>query len=200
VDDRYGRRLLMHGGGAAGGHGSAWAVDPEEGWSAAALFNHPAGYALDVAAAVTGRDRGPDPLRPERVPGAPGWYVNAYAGVAEVRDGALRLNNRPVRARCAADGAGIVVNATQMVIGSLPYDPIAPPGDVTVDPALAGTFTAPWDDLTVSLDGAPAVHSTLRGESPAVVLTPTTLASDLGVLELRGDELIAGRAYAFARA
>jgi hypothetical protein len=190
----------MHGGGGAGGHGSAWAVDPEEGWSAAALFNHPAGYALDVAAAVTGRDRGPDPLRPERVPGAPGWYVNAYAGVAEVRDGALRLNNRPVRAQCAADGAGIVVNATQMVIGSLPYDPIAPPGDVTVDPALAGTFTAPWDDLTVSLDGAPAVHSTLRGESPAVVLTPTTLASDLGVLELRGDELIAGRAYAFARA
>ncbi|HEY7070083.1 MAG TPA: serine hydrolase domain-containing protein [Acidimicrobiales bacterium] len=199
VDDRYGRRLLAHGGGGEGGHGSAWVVDPDAGWSAAALFDHPAGYALDVAAAVTGRDRGADPLRPERAAAAPGWYVNAYAGVAEVREGELRLNGRPVPARCAADGSGIVVNTTRIVIGSLPYDPIPPPGRVVADPRWAGTYTAPWDDLTVTVDGVPTVRSARRGESPAVALTPTTLASDLGVLELRGDELVAGRAYLFAR-
>ena len=199
VDDRYGTRLLAHGGGGEGGHGSAWVVDPEAGWSAAALFSHPAGYALDVAAAVTGRQRGADPLRPERIAAAPGWYVNAYAGVAEVREDELRLNGRPVPARCAADGAGIVVNATRIVIGSLPYDPIAPPGEVAPDPGWAGTYTAPWDELTVTLDGTPTVRSARRGESPAVALTPAMLASDLGVLELRGDELVAGGAYPFAR-
>jgi len=199
VDDRYGRRLLAHGGGD-GGHGSAWVVDPEEGWSAAALFNHPAGYGLDLPAAVTGQDRGADPLRPPRAPAAPGWYLNAYAGVAEVHADGVRLNGRAVPARCAADGRGIVVNATRIVIGSLPYDRIPPPGDVAVDPDLAGTFTAPWDDLRVEPGATcPTVHSTRRGESPAVALTPTTLATDLGVLKLRGDDLVAGGAYPFSR-
>lgn len=199
VDDRYGRRLLAHGGGGDGGHGSAWVVDPEEGWSAAALFNHPAGYGLDVPAAVTGQDRGADPLRPPRAPAAPGWYLNAYAGVAEVHADGVRLNGRAVPARCAADGRGIVVNATRIVIGALPYDRIPPPGDVAVDPGLAGTFTAPWDDLTVETGATPKVRSARRGESSAVALTPTTLATDLGVLELRGDDLVAAGAYPFAR-
>jgi hypothetical protein len=199
VDDRYGRRLLAHGGGGDGAHGSAWVVDPEEGWSAAALFNHPAGYALDVPAAVTGQDRDRDPLRPPRAPAAPGWYLNAYAGVAEVHAGEVRLNGRAVPARCAADGRGIVVNATRIVIGSLPYDRVPPPGDVAVDPGLAGTFTAPWDDLTLEVGATPTVRSARRGESPAVALTPTTLATDLGVLELRGDDLVAGGAYPFTR-
>jgi len=199
VDDRYGRRLLAHGGGGEGGHGSAWVVDPEEGWSAAALFTHPAGYALDVPAAVTGQDRDADPLRPPRAPAAPGWYLNAYAGVAEVRVGEARLNGRAVPARCAADGRGIVVNATRIVIGSLPYDRIPPPGGVAVDPGLAGTFTAPWDDLTIEAGATLTVRSARRGESPAVALTPTTLATDLGVLELRGDDLVAGGAYPFTR-
>jgi len=92
-----------------------------------------------------------------------------------------------------------VVNATRIVIGSLPYDPIAPPGEVAPDPGWAGTYTAPWDELTVTLDGTPTVRSARRGESPAVALTPAMLASDLGVLELRGDELVAGGAYPFAR-
>ncbi len=200
VDDRYGRRLLAHGGGQ-GAYGSAWIVDPDEGWSAAALFDHPAGYGLDLPAAVTGQDRGADPLRPDRatVTPAPGWYLNAYAGVAVLDAGEVRLNGRPVPARVAADGAGITVNATRIVIGSLPYDPIPAPGDVRPDPRLAGTFAAPWDELSVELDGAPTVRSARRGPSPAVVLTPTTLASDLGVLELRGDDLVAGGAYPFTR-
>jgi hypothetical protein len=176
-------------------------VDPDEGWSAAALFDHPAGYGLELPAAVTGQDRGADPLRPDRatVTPAPGWYLNAYAGVAVLDAGEVRLNGRPVPARVAADGAGITVNATRIVIGSLPYDPIPAPGDVRPDPRLAGTFAAPWDELSVEGDGAPTVRSARRGPSPAVVLTPTTLASDLGVLELRGDDLVAGGAYPFTR-
>ena len=124
-------------------------------------------------------------------------------GVAEVADGELRLNGRPVRARCVADGDGVVVNATTIVIGALPYDPIAAP-DAVAAAALAGTYVRDEDELTVALGGgdggAPAVRSDRRGASPAVVLAPTALASDLGVLELRGDVLVAGGAYLFTRA
>jgi hypothetical protein len=155
--------------------------------------------ALDVPTAVTVQDRDADPLRPPRAPAAPGWYLNAYPGVAEVHDGDVRLNGRAMPARCAADGRGIVVNATRIVIGSLPHDRIPPPGDVTVDRGTAGTFTAPWDDLTVETGATPTVRSARRGESPAVALTATTVATDLGVLELRGDDLVAGGAYPFAR-
>ncbi len=200
LDLRYGRPLLAHGGGH-GAYGSAWIVDPGEGWSAAALFNHPAGYALDLAATLLGQARGRDPLRRRPAP-APGWYVNPYAGAAQVADGELSLNGRPVRARCAADGDGIVVNATTIVIGALPYDPIAAPA-APAAPALAGTYVSDEDEITVEVGsgagGAPAVRSARRGESPAVALAPTVLASDLGVLELRGDDLVAGGAYRFAR-
>jgi CubicO group peptidase (beta-lactamase class C family) len=210
LDLRYGRPLLAHGGGH-GAYGSAWIVDPTGGWSAVALFNHPAGYGLDVAATVLGQERGRDPLRSRPVPAA-GWYLNPYAGVAQVTGDELRLNGRSVRARCVADGDGIVVNPTRIVIGALPYDPIAPP-DAVAAPALAGTYTSDEDELTIALEAeaGPAagshltggvtatVRSQRRGDSPAVVLAPTTLASDHGVLELRGDDLVVGGAYRLTR-
>jgi hypothetical protein len=55
------------------------------------------------------------------------------------------------------------------------------------------------DNLTVEAGATPTVRSARRGESPAVALTPSTLATDLGVLELRGDALVAGGAYPFTR-
>jgi CubicO group peptidase (beta-lactamase class C family) len=198
LDFRYGRPLLAHGGGS-GAYGSAWIVDPEGGWSAAALFTHPVGYGLDLAATLLGVERGRDPLRHRPTP-ATGWYVNPYAGLAQVAAGGeLHLNGRPVRARCVADGAGVVVNATRIVISALPYDPIAPPHELP-DPSLAGTYTSAEDEITVDVgSGGAAVRSARRGGSPAVALTPTALATDLGVLELRNDALIAGGAYRFPR-
>jgi hypothetical protein len=180
--------------------GSAWIVDPEDAWSAAALFTHPAGYGLDLAATLLGVEPGRDPVRDRPTP-ATGWYVNPYAGLAQVAAGGeLRLNGRSVRARCVADGAGVVVNATRIVIGAMPYDPIAPP-DAVPDPSLAGTYTSAEDEITVDVgSGRAAVRSARRGESPAVAMTPTALATDLGVLELRNDDLIAGSAYLFRRA
>ena len=199
VDDRYGRRLMAHGGGS-GAYGSAWIVDPVGGWSAAALFNHPAGYGLDVPRAVTGRPRGDDPLaRPGRPPAA-GWYGNPYAGVAEIRGGAVvGVNGRAVPARCGTDAGGLAVNRTSIVIGALPYDRVPAPV-VDPDPGLAGTWTSELDELTVELGAAPTVRSARRGESPAVALSAGTLACDHGVLQREGDELVAGGAYRFARA
>ncbi len=199
LDDRYGRRLLAHGGGS-GAYGSAWVVDPEGGWSAAALFNHPAGYGLDVPRAVTGQPRGDDPrARPGRPPAA-GWYLNPYGGLVEVRGGAVvAVNGRAVAARCGTDAGGLVVNRTQIVIGALPYERVPPPAGGP-DPGLAGTWASELDELTVQLAPAPTVSSARRGESPAVALDAGTLACDHGVLRLRGDELVAGAAYRFARA
>jgi CubicO group peptidase (beta-lactamase class C family) len=199
VDDRYGRRLLAHGGGH-GAFGSAWIVDPDEGWSAAALFNHPAGHGLDLPAAVVGQARGHDPLRRAGPPPAPGWYLNAYAGVAEVAGGECRLNGRAVPGALADDGVGLVLNRTQVLIGALPYDTIRPPA-ASPAPELAGTWRSEHDELVVALDGGgPTVTSAARGESPALAVTPTTLACDHGVAELAGDALVLGGAYRFARA
>jgi CubicO group peptidase (beta-lactamase class C family) len=199
VDERYGRRLLAHGGGS-GAYGSAWIVDPVDGWSAAALFNHPAGYGLDLPRALTGQRAGADPLaRPGPGPAA-GWYLNPYGGLAEVRSGeVVAVNGRPVPARSACDAGGLVVNRTSIVIGALPYEPAEPPA-ADADPGLAGTWACELDELTVELGPAPIVRSARRGESPAVALTGGGLASDHGVLRCFGDDLVVGGAYRFARA
>ena len=52
--------------------------------------------------------------------------------------------------------------------------------------------------LVISVATARPGWSTRRSP-PAVALTPTTIATDFGVLELRGDDLVAGGAYPFTR-
>jgi hypothetical protein len=54
--------LPTRGGGVEGGHGSAWVVDPGEGWPADALFNHRRTTRSTSPAAPTtspGPERGP---------------------------------------------------------------------------------------------------------------------------------------------
>ena len=90
-----GRRLLTTGGGY-GSYGASAAVDLDTGQAVWALFNHPAGYALDVAGLLDGvGPPGPDPLARTTTPPAPGAYVNPFGGLLQIdATGRTTINGR----------------------------------------------------------------------------------------------------------